>query len=265
VALEALVAHFRDFSPSDVLPQADSGAALYRELVLERRGVCRHRAYGFVLTALGLGIPSRFVRNEAHAWVEVFDGKLWHRIDLGGAARRLDVDSRAGAPNHVPPADPYAWPENADSGAEAVRAGATRGPGNTNGSVAEPVSQAATPNPNAAASARAPTALQPQRTGPSTDVERPRSGVELSVDLQDARRGAPLRVSGVVSSGGAACPNARVDIVLVEPAGETLIGSVPTDAQGRFDSPVTIPFNIDVGEHTLRASTPGAGECGPSQ
>jgi hypothetical protein len=265
VALDTLVAHFRGFSPSAELPQADSGAALYRELVLERRGVCRHRAYGFVLTALGLGLPARFVRNEAHAWVEVFDGKLWHRIDLGGAARRFDVDSRASAPNHVPPPDPYPWPEGSDAALSASRSSTGSGTSDPNRSASQPLPSAAASGPSAGpvASARPPVA--PPRSGSGSEVERPRSAVELDVDVAEARRGAALRVTGAVSSAGATCPNARVDIVLIEPAGEALIGSVPTDGQGRFDSRVTIPFDIDVGEHTLRASTPGAGECGPSE
>ena len=55
-ALEALVAHFRSFTPSTDLPSAQGGTALYSELVLEKKGVCRHRAFGFMLTALGLGL-----------------------------------------------------------------------------------------------------------------------------------------------------------------------------------------------------------------
>ena len=57
---------------------------VYLDLALSQRGVCRHRAFAFLVTALHLGIPTRMVVNEAHAWVEVSDGTLWHRIDLGG-------------------------------------------------------------------------------------------------------------------------------------------------------------------------------------
>jgi hypothetical protein len=32
------------------------------------------------------------VLNEAHAWVEVYDSRLWHRIDLGGGGANLDND-----------------------------------------------------------------------------------------------------------------------------------------------------------------------------
>ncbi len=262
-ALVALVAHFRSFAASGELPRAPGGAALYLELALDKKGVCRHRAYGFVLTALALGLPARFVRNEAHAWVEVGDGRLWHRIDLGGAAQHFDADTRPGAPAHVPPADPFQWPEGAGSAESSVR-----GPGQAAPDGAS--------TPRAAASAGASLASAAPRPAPpppaSSSVDRaapggelhPRSEIEFAVD-GEARRGVPLHVSGVVSSHGEACPLARVDIVLVAPAGDTWIGSVPTNAAGRFDSHVTMPFDIDVGDYVLRASTPGAGSCGGSR
>jgi hypothetical protein len=83
-----LVEHFRRFRASERRPSG-IGLALYREIALTARGICRHRAYAFMITALGLGIPTRMALNEAHAWVEVSDGELWHRIDLGGAAQEL--------------------------------------------------------------------------------------------------------------------------------------------------------------------------------
>lgn len=262
-AVATLVAHFRGFAPSNELPSAQGGVALYSELVLAKKGVCRHRAYGFLLTALGLGIPSRFVRNEAHAWVEVYDGRLWHRVDLGGAAQRFDVDTREGAPPHVTPPDPYDWPPS-DGGAQAqVRSAQGSAPAPTPGAPALSSSSAA---PGSARPRPAPSKPRDVTQPPSArDDEHPHATVDLEVDAPETRRGGLVRVSGRVSSSAGACPFARVDIGLVESFGTTLLGSVPTDQQGRFDSHVTIPFDIDVGEHTLRASTPGAGACGASE
>ncbi len=260
-ALTALVAHFRSFSASSDLPSAESGVALFSELVLEKKGVCRHRAFGFMLTALGLGLPARFVRNEAHAWVEVRDRRLWHRIDLGGQARRFDVDTRPGAPAHVLPPDPYPWPPQTQ-GAQATTRDAL--PAANDGSEGA----GAAPRASASSAAAAPPALsatRPPSLSSSSDPQHPRSEVDLHVDVSDTRRGATLGVSGRVSSAGAPCGYARVDIVLVERSGESLIGSVPTDGDGRFDSKLTMPFDIELGEHTLRATTPGAGRCGASQ
>ncbi|MGC4093566.1 MAG: transglutaminase domain-containing protein [Polyangiaceae bacterium] len=265
-AVAALVAHFRSFAPSNELPNAQGGIALYTELTLDKKGVCRHRAFGFLLTALGLGVPARFVRNEAHAWVEVFDGRLWHRVDLGGAAQRFDLDTRAGAPPHVTPPDPYGWPEGNHGAESQVQTSQAAEPADRSGaprSVGSALPPNARPRPSSLprplASNGAPSAPRP------SGDEQARASVDLQVEGADARRGALVHVSGRVRGPSGNCGFARVDIGLVEPFGTTLLGSVPTDQQGRFDSFVTIPFDIEVGERTLHASTPGAGACGPSE
>ncbi|HTJ85424.1 MAG TPA: transglutaminase-like domain-containing protein, partial [Polyangiaceae bacterium] len=105
-----MVEYFRAFVPTNE-PLRDGGD-VYKDVALSKKGVCRHRAFAFMVTALEIGIPARMVVNEAHAWVEVFDGELWHRIDLGGAALDLDQDLDPTRPQHKPPDDPYAWPDN---------------------------------------------------------------------------------------------------------------------------------------------------------
>ena len=67
-----------------------------------QKGVCRHRAFAFLVTALGLGIPARMVANEAHAWVEVRGETGWQRIDLGGAAAAIEEDVSEPAPAYAP-------------------------------------------------------------------------------------------------------------------------------------------------------------------
>src|SRR5262249_13598204 len=89
VAFNKLVGFFRGFS-AKTLPPASGN--IYRDLCDNRAGVCRHRAFAFMITASALGIPTRFVENEAHAFVEVwFPSRGWQRIDLGGAALRMEV------------------------------------------------------------------------------------------------------------------------------------------------------------------------------
>ena len=105
-ALTALVEYFRAFAPSDERPKTRAPAELYKELAFSKKGVCRHRAFAFVVTALALGMPARLVRNEAHAWVEAFDGSIWHRIDLGGAAGRFELESPRDVPLYGGPEDP---------------------------------------------------------------------------------------------------------------------------------------------------------------
>lgn len=73
---------FRAFNPGD--PPALKGS-IYRQLTLSQTGVCRHRSYAFFVTARALGVPTRYVTNQVHAFVEVLDpfGR-WRRVDLGG-------------------------------------------------------------------------------------------------------------------------------------------------------------------------------------
>ena len=71
----------------------DSGQDMYQWLAVRGKGACRHRSFLFTTSALAMGIPTRYVQNEQHAFVEVFipDGSdnitsdQWHRINLGGA------------------------------------------------------------------------------------------------------------------------------------------------------------------------------------
>jgi transglutaminase-like putative cysteine protease len=108
-----LVRYFRSFDASNDPPTGQGD--IYLDLALSQKGVCRHRAFAFLVTALGLKIPARMVVNEAHAWVEVHNGKLWKRIDLGGAG--VAAESMV-AEQHRPPEDPFAWPEGANRGAD---------------------------------------------------------------------------------------------------------------------------------------------------
>ena len=75
----------------------------------------------FLVTAQSLGIPTRMVLNEAHAWVEVHDGVLWRRIDLGGAGHMAPasnaIPERAA---YRPPPDSFSWPQNAQRGDDMV-------------------------------------------------------------------------------------------------------------------------------------------------
>lgn len=91
--LERLVAYFRAFSLEELNSDGEDGRgeSLYLQLALQQRGVCRHRSYSFVVTALAAGIPARYVENELHVFVEVYiplpteGGGYWRRINLGGA------------------------------------------------------------------------------------------------------------------------------------------------------------------------------------
>lgn len=118
--LDHLVYYFRSFAPGEPPP---ARAGIYRDLALGQVGVCRHRAFAFVVTAQGLGIPARYVYNEAHVFVEVWlpaaaDALAgWTRIDLGGGAETLDIHGGAGKTLYQPPPDGFPEPPGFNSDA----------------------------------------------------------------------------------------------------------------------------------------------------
>lgn len=289
-AVDRMVAYFRSFAPSDQPPQEHGD--IYLDLALSKKGVCRHRAFAFLVTALHLGIPTRMVVNEAHAWVEVFDGQLWHRVDLGGAALDLEQQGDPERPMHRPPADPYEWPPGAqdESGqdlADRERAAMeAQAPGNAPGpGGADPSSPSSSPSsaPNGQADPGAdpqdPLGAVPPATASPNDPAAPPPpdpnplAVEAAVRLEsadrEARRGRPTRVKGKITSPSGPCSRLRLDVLLVArgasgmPGGgrAVRIGSLSTDDDGRFDGAVVVPRDLSAGDYELVVETPGDARC----
>lgn len=286
-ALERLVRHFRSFSPSAELPRAVGTEGLYEELALSRKGVCRHRSYAFLVTAHRLGLPARFVHNEAHAWVEVFDGRLWHRVDLGGAAGRIEYERPQEVPLHRPPQDAFPWPARSSPGAatpgissstggEAPEGGARSQSGSDVGSEPDgaPGNGASghdaprSPAPGAATNRSSGAAGNPPpRPGraPEGSSGAP-STVTLDLGHASIRRGHPLRVMGRLEGSTATCGFGRVDFALRTEEGRSIpLGSLPTDGTGAYSGEVIVPPDVPVGEHSVEVSSPGAPTCGPSR
>ncbi len=246
-----LVAHFRAFRESDEPPA--NHRDIYRDLALGQRGVCRHRAFAFLVTALHLGIPTRMVTNEAHAWVEVDDGRAWRRIDLGGAGRTLQDPLAASVP-YEPPPDPFPWPARSTRGEDLVApsrlANASRAAG-ANGA-------AGAPAPASAASA----------ASENVDARDPRPPSTVSLKLRgtEARRRMPLPFSGAVSADGAPCSFLTVEVFLRKPTGESLsIGTLPTTEGGTFEGAFVLPPAVPLGDYEVHARTLGDKRCGPGE
>lgn len=251
-ALAALTAHFRAFEESK-LPPLDRGD-IYLELARGKKGVCRHRAYAFVVTAHALGIPARFVQNEAHAWVEVKLPTLgFRRIDLGGAALGMHTRGLEGRTAYQPPEPdrlprPAAYEHSYSIAPRAMAAGAT-GAGGARGRwvPSEPV--AVTPS------------LEPMLD--ALRQSAPRAALSLSVEHSDVTvlRGRALRVSGRVTDAAAGTPIAglRVEVSLsAEHRREhMLLGVTVSDSSGAFAGSFDVPAEIAVGEYRLRVVTPG--------
>lgn len=271
-ALRRLVEHFRSFAPAPEQSQND-GVALYRELATSKKGVCRHRSFAFTVTALSLGLPTRFIRNEAHAWVEVFDSVLWHRIDLGGAAGRLDM-AQSEVPPHTAPSDPFQWPQGSESGAQMAERSQSRSNPSGTGSPTGPTPSAPArpapapvppPPPGAPREITQEMSEQPEPpaepAAPLLTEEEPSS---LSVQLREkqAPRGTRVQVKGVVRERDGVCALTRVDIKLQSDGGQWhLLGTLVTDAQGEYQGELLVPATVPVGDYELFAATPGSPSC----
>ena len=238
-ALAKLVAYFRAFEDSDQPPPRQG--SVYLDLALSKKGVCRHRSFAFVVTALSLGIPARFVMNDTHAWVEVSDGTLWRRIDLGGAGHMAQKDrSDDEAPPYDAPADAYPWPSTAERGEDMVRearaGGSSGGRGSSSGSPSSSADAQKAGDPPGAAGSRA---------------------VTLSVVDAQPHRGQPLHLSGEVRAEGVPCPHAAVDVWLREAKTPqaTHIGTLATGDDGRFDGSIVVPESLALGAYDVLATT----------
>jgi len=274
-----LVTYFRGFTESEDPPS--STRDIYLDLALSRKGVCRHRAFAFMVTALHLGLPARMIVNEAHAWVEVHDSRMWRRIDLGGAGRTLHDPLSSNVP-HDPPPDPFAWPQGATRGddlAERARHASAGGtntspPGATSAATSAAPPPPATsprassangsggPDGNGNASGFGSSGGRGKNGAQSTD-ERAVSIVTITPIGTDAHRGAPFKLRGQVSADGEPCGHVTVEIVLHSRSqGDLAIGQLATDERGAYDGAIVLPAAVPLGDYDIQARTLGDSRCG---
>ena len=209
-----LVGYFRSFTAGPPPAGAREGD-ICSALALGRLGVCRHRAFAFVITARGAGVPARYVQNEAHAFAEVWapDGS-WRRVDLGGEAPRVDLKEGSKSDSrrlHRPPPDAFPKPssylESYSSqlaGGEGASRAMGRGPeGTVFSGLVPPLGSSAPPgsaNPDVEADLDPGAALtsSPQRPTSGADALGDSMGNPMgnppSFDTSDADRDASIRV-----------------------------------------------------------------------
>ncbi len=260
-AITKLVEYFRGFVDSDEPPRGRG--SIYLDLALSKKGVCRHRAFAFLVTALGLGIPARMVLNEAHAWVEVSDGVLWHRIDLGGAGRMTGPTTGAAPPARTAyegPTDGLPWPPGALRGSEMM--GAAGGGNAPSGDRQNGAAATSSTNDTAAADGE-PDAPSPLSA--STQDERPTSSVAVKVAGAEAHSGQPLMVHGEIRAAGEPCPHVAVELWL-RPAGTrkpVRFGTLASGDDGTFSGGIVVPLETPLGDYDVIAQTSGDARCGP--
>lgn len=280
-----LVDYFRRFHESSELPTAKGALDLYKEIALTQKGVCRHRAYAFAVTALAVGLPTRLVTNEAHAWVEVFDTEIWHRVDLGGAATNITRTRPDANRQHRPPPDPYSWPRasqptlDPESGqfrnhaasaapSEVTQLSPSSKPKKSDGDeidgpTSADVAQGAGSNSQTSGDHAAVTTASP---GPARGQPDGALGSfpQVTLRLKDEQllRGTPLFVEGQVTQQGRPCPSVRVDVSVSDDAGYQIpLGSVATNNSGEFSGHVTLPQDARVGPMHVVANA--VGDCSP--
>jgi hypothetical protein len=257
VALRALVDHFRSFEESKTPPR-DTGN-IYLDLARGRRGVCRHRVYGFVVTAQALGIPSRFVQNEAHAWAELKLPELgWLRLDLGGAARGLEAHALGDRPSYQaevvdPWPRPRAYEESYSRAFEAAaEAAALEGKMKSGAETRGAGDSRSKPTLSARAS---------EQELSLDDHRRPLS-LRVTRYVPEVMRGGTLELEGEVQGDqGSPVPGLRVEISLSEQSAPraVLLGVTVSDAQGRFRAKFAVPPQLDPKDYALVVVTPGDG------
>lgn len=274
-ALNNLTRHFRDFQAGHLVQDTSD---LYLDLVYQQMGVCRHRAFAFMVTASGLGIPTRYVTNEAHAWVEVWLPEVeWLRIDLGGAALRMVVDNAEDKSVYQPRgADPFAQPPDYQNNYTRLEGDIT---GLTDEQIAEGRQTASVLEPTATA-ALPPTPQDDPRNlviGPGTslptlpaEVMEDKRPTRLSIGYVDPEgfRGESITVSGKLVSGDKGVGGQRIDIHLA-PAGSRgnqarLLDRTVTSSDGSFTIYVQLPPDLELQGYEVYASTPGDRRFAPA-
>jgi transglutaminase-like putative cysteine protease len=268
-ALHALTAHFRAFEEAREPPQ-DTGDVL-ADLVRSKKGVCRHRAYGFVVLAHALGIPTRFVQNEAHSFVEVkLPGLGYRRIDLGGAANGLNAHNARDQPTYQPK-EPDSLPRPAAYEESYSQLGRnTTGLRRPDDAALQgrwlPPSDAVS---DAASSRSGAQFMGAPRTPSSQAKVDTRSPLLVTLDppSQDVLRGRTLEVAGRIEDlTGLGVAGLRVQVSFAAQArrDRLLLGVSVTGLDGRFKGSFGIPPDLQVGDYQLIVVTPGDSKHSPA-
>lgn len=263
-ALSALTQHFRAFEESKA-PPPDRGD-LYLDLARGKKGVCRHRAYGFVVTAQALGIPARFVQNEAHSWIEVKLPQLgFMRIDLGGAAHGLQAHNAADKPAYQPAhPDPLPRPPAYEESYSLLgrNTSGTRKPTDAEleGRWVAPAPAHGTGAVAAEAASSAAFMAGPSPHGARDITGRAPLGIVLDERRHQVKRGGELPLRGRVhDAGGGGVAGLRIEISLAseQRRERMLLGVAVSDERGEFEGSFGVPLDLAAGDYRLVVVTPG--------
>jgi hypothetical protein len=265
VVFNRLVGYFRAFQAKPLPP---SSGDIYRDLCDSQAGVCRHRAFAFMITANALGIPTRFVENEAHAFVEVwFPDRRWQRIDLGGAALRMEVQGAGSKTLHRPRGDdPFEKPPEYKQNYTQLQGDIK---GLTRQQLADkrkPLSQAPASGvfdtPATGSGGPAPDRILPDQSLPvvTRDPKKPSPRLTVTTADDHAFRGADIHVEGRAQVGGKPLADHTVDVFL-SPAGSggsgsIFLGRAVTEPDGTFRADFAVPGTMALMAYDIWLSSP---------
>jgi hypothetical protein len=207
-----------------------------------------------VITAQALGVPARLLQNEAHSWVEVkLPGLGWMRIDLGGAAQRVEAHGTKDKEAYWP-----VWPDElprpqrfeeaygaatqvANSGAVSTRADVLVGRW--------------VPESPRLANGEKEGATRP-RVLTKVQERLAKMGVSLQIDQKrvSVLRGKTLRVSGRVLAADSRMIrdlDIEVSLAVSHPAGTIRLGVTKSRGDGAFAAGFGVPADIPVGDYRL--------------
>ena len=264
-----LTRYFRAFE-NEALEGREEGEDMYLAIVMAQKGVCRHRSFAFALTANALGIPTRYVYNEAHAFVEVYwPTKGWRRIDLGGSAE--DILMRAGErQNHrvhdavdeslpTPPA--YVRELEKLSDKEDARQEAA------GGSQDGPMSE----GDEGGVSVNLPDGVEAEGDpfDPQPGDDRVQGSLVMEASGGEVKRGGSIEVSGALLGARPARGSAVVVKIVLASRGARgdegdVLAEVEVDGKGEFSATVEIPKDVPIGLWTLRAVYEGGDQMLPA-
>jgi transglutaminase superfamily protein len=259
------VHYFRGFTPGEIRhPTGDT----YRDLCDSKAGVCRHRSFAFMITANALGIPTRYVENEAHAFVEVwFPERSWQRIDLGGAALRMDVTGADNKTLHRPRSeDPFAKPPEYKQSYTQLE-GEIRGL--TDQQIADkrkgvgpgaPPSGAVGDDSGSGSGGFSGDRISPDPTLPAVmqDPKKPTPALLVTSADTSAYRGGMLHVEGLVRAAGKPLIDHVVQVWLAPPNRRhesVFLGTATTRNDGTFSTDLAIPAKVGLDVYDVLLSS----------
>lgn len=270
-AFNKLVRYHRAFEAKEIKnPTGD----IYWDLFENQAGVCRHRSSTFQVTALAAGIPTRLVTNEAHAFVEVwFPDRGWQRIDLGGAAMRMEVSGAEDKAIHRPRAeDPFDKPKQ-------YTENYTKLEGDIRGLSASQLEDGHKKPGDAPASGDFGTltddgtggngngnAAIDDVVGPGSDLGTrkidPRKltpTITITLASDTGYRGEPVHVEGRVDGPRGPVAGVRVDVLLAPAhhggSDAIVVGRGATASDGTFTADAVLPIELELADYELYVTT----------